>query len=244
MTSRLAGRHALVTGGTMGIGEGIVRIFAAEGARVVTVARHSEPGATLARELAPVVSFRVLDVTDEKAWADLARDYKDDPFDVLVNNAGGLQYAKKLLDLEPSEWRRELEVNLTGPFLAMRHLMPYMVARGGGSIINIASMSGLRAQPDAPAYQASKAGLRWLTKNVALSYASEGVRVNTINPGVIATDAQNRMPNKREQWFYDRIPMGRRGSASDVAWAAVYLASDEAAYVTGVDLQVDGGYEI
>jgi 3alpha(or 20beta)-hydroxysteroid dehydrogenase len=244
MTGRLTGKHALVTGGTMGIGEGIVRVFAAEGARVLAVARHSQLGEALARELAPRVSFRVLDITNETAWSELARDFESDPFDVLVNNAGGLQYAKRLLDLETSEWQHELDVNLTGPFLAMRHLMPYMVARGSGSVINIASMSGLRAQPDAPAYQASKAGLRWLTKNVALSYAREGVRVNTINPGVIATDAQNSMPNARERWFYDRIPMGRRGKASDVAWAAVYLASDEAAYVTGVDIQVDGGYEI
>lgn len=149
-----------------------------------------------------------------------------------------------MLELETAEWRLEQEVNLTGPFLAMRFLLPAMLERGSGSIINIASMSGLRAQPDAPAYQAAKAGLRWLTKNAAMTYAPYGIRVNTINPGIIATEAQSRMPSKRERWFYDRIPMGRRGSPPDVAWAAAYLASDESSYVTGIDLQVDGGYEI
>jgi 3alpha(or 20beta)-hydroxysteroid dehydrogenase len=228
----------------MGIGEAIVRLFAAEGARVLTVARHAELGEALARELAPPVSFRVLDVTDDAGWAALAADFANDPFDVLVNNAGGLHFAKKLLDCEPAEWRMELEVNLTAPYLAMRHLLPPMLERGAGSIINVASMSGLRAQPDAPAYQASKAGLRWLTKNTALSYATRGIRVNTINPGVIVTPLQTSQPTSRERWFYERIPMDRRGTPLEVAWAAVYLASDESSYVTGIDLQVDGGYEI
>jgi 3alpha(or 20beta)-hydroxysteroid dehydrogenase len=244
MAGRLEGKHALVTGGTMGIGEAIVRLFAAEGARILTVARHDDLGPSLARELAPAVTFRVLDVTNDPGWAAIAADFADDPFDVLVNNAGGLHFAKKLLDCEPDEWRLELEVNLTAPFLAIRHLLPPMLERGAGSIINVASMSGLRAQPDAPAYQASKAGLRWLTKNAALTYATSGVRINTINPGVIATPLQDRQPTGREQWFYDRIPMNRRGTPLEVAWAALFLACDESSYVTGIDLQVDGGYEI
>lgn len=244
MTERMAGKHALVTGGTTGIGEGIVRRFAGEGARVLAVGRRTELGEALARELSPAVSFRVLDITDEDGWRKLVEDYEADPFNVVVNNAGGLQFPSALDALDAQEWRQELELNLTGPFLSMRYLLPPMIKRGSGSFINVGSISGLRAQPDAAGYQAAKAGLRWLTKNAALTYASRGIRVNTINPGAIATALQATRPAIRQQWFADRIPMKRLGTPADVAWAAVYLASDESVYVTGIDLQVDGGYEI
>jgi 3alpha(or 20beta)-hydroxysteroid dehydrogenase len=244
MTGRLAGKHALVTGGTRGIGEGIVRAFVAEGARVLTVARHADPAAGLTTELGSDLAFRVMDVTDEAAWDMLVRDLDHDPFDVLVNNAGGLRFAKPLIDLEPAEWRLEIETNLTSPFLAMRAVLPSMRRRRTGSIINIASMSGLRAQRDAAGYQSAKAGLRWLTRNAAITYAPDGIRVNAINPGVIATGPTDSGPSEREQSYVDLVPMGRRGSPTDVAAAAVYLASDESAYVTGIDLTVDGGYAI
>ena len=244
MAGRLVGKHALVTGGTKGIGEGIVRAFVAQGARVLTVARQPDRGAELAHELAPGLTFRTLDITDERAWETLASEYDGDPFDILVNNAGGLRYAKPLVELEPAEWRSEIDTNLTGPFLAMHYLLPSMLRRGSGSIINIGSMSGVRAQWDAASYQAAKAGLRWLTKNAATTYAGDGIRINTINPGIIATEKPLGAPSPREQAFLGRVPAGRRGMPSDNAWAAVYLASDESTYVTGIDLQVDGGYEI
>jgi 3alpha(or 20beta)-hydroxysteroid dehydrogenase len=244
MVNRLSGKHAMVTGGTRGIGEGIARAFIAEGARVLTVARHADPAAALTTELGSALTFRVMDVTDEGAWERLAAETDDDPFDVLVNNAGGLRFAKPLIDLEPAEWRMEIEVNLTAPFLAMRAVLPSMRRRRAGSIINIASMSGLRAQRDAAAYQSAKAGLRWLTRNAAITYATDGIRVNAINPGVIATGPKDSDPSEREQSYIDLVPMARRGSPADVAAAAVYLASDESAYVTGIDLTVDGGYAI
>jgi 3alpha(or 20beta)-hydroxysteroid dehydrogenase len=244
VAQRLAGKHAIVTGGSMGIGEGIVRAFAAEGARVIITARHTDRGLALAKELGPDVSFRAFDITDAAAWHQVAEDFDGDPVDVLVNNAGGLQFAKRFHELDPDEFRREIDVNLAGPFFGMRYFIPHMVRHGGGAIVNVASMSGLRAQPDAPAYQAAKAGLRWLTKNAAMAYATAGVRVNTVNPGVIPTWVQTPTPTEREQWFYGRIPMVRLGTPAEVAAAVVFLASDEASYVTGVDLEVDGGYAI
>ena len=242
--ARLTGKHALVTGGTSGIGEGIVRAFAQEEARVVVVARNASRGERIARELGPSVSFRALDVTDDDGWGGLTEAFADDPFDVLVSNAGGLLHAKPLVELGLGEWHEELAVNLTAHFLGIRHLLPGMLDRGVGSIIVIGSMSGLRGQRDGTAYQVAKAGLRMLTKNATVTYASHGVRFNTLNPGFIDTTGSAGRLTPREAWFFDRVPMARLGSVSDIAAAAVYLASDESLYVSGIDLQVDGGYEV
>ena len=241
---RLHGRHALVTGGTSGIGEGIVRAFVGEGARVLVVAREARRGEALARELGPPVAYRTLDVTDDEGWRRLVDAHTADPFDVLVSNAGGLLHAKTLLDIGLDEWRQELDVNLTAHFLGIRHVLPAMLERRRGSIILIGSMSGMRGQRDATAYQVSKAGLRMLAKNATVTYSSRGVRINMINPGFIDTTGSEGRLTDRERWFFDRIPMARLGSTADVAAAAVFLASDESAYVTGLDLQVDGGYEV
>jgi NAD(P)-dependent dehydrogenase (short-subunit alcohol dehydrogenase family) len=242
MTERLSGKHALVTGGTRGIGEGIVRLFVKEGARVVFTGRDVVLGEALSKETGAL--FRPLELTDEAGWQRLGAEFTHDPFDVLVNNAGGIIYAKPLLDLTIEEWHRDVAVNLTGPFLGMRTFLPSMLARGSGSIINIGSISGVRAQPDGTAYQSAKAGLRWLTKNAAMTYAARGVRVNTINPGVIVSHLIELQPSKRLKWFTDRIPMQRNGQPYEVATAAVFLVSDESTYVTGVDLDVDGGYNL
>ena len=242
MPNRLPGKHCLVTGGTRGIGEAIVRSFIEEGARVVFTGRDVARGELLAQELK--VPFRPLEIVDEAAWQRLIAEYADDPFGVLVNNAGGVIYPKPLLELTLDEWHRDLEVNLTGSFLGMRAVMPAMLARGGGSIINVGSISGVRAQPDATAYQSAKAGLRWLTKNAAMGYATHGIRVNCLNPGVIVTAYQASLPAEREQRFIDRIPMQHTGKPFEVASAAVFLASDESSYLTGVDLDVDGGFNM
>ena len=239
MTGRLLGKLAIVTGGTMGIGEAIVRAFVAEGARVVACARRPERGETMTRELGDAVRMRALDVVDEARWGALADEFPD--ADILVNNAGGVQYPKPFDAMTSAEWRDEIELNLTGPFLGMRAFIPRMLARGGGSIVNIGSNSGLRAQPDAPGYQAAKSGLRWLTKNVAMTYATRGIRANVLNPGAIWAGLTITLPVERTEWFTRRIPSGRLGAPEEVAAAAVFLASDEAAYVTGVDLTVDGG---
>jgi len=241
---RLAGKHALVTGGTQGIGEAIVRQFVAEGARVIAASRSADKGRALEAELGPAVTYRVLDVADEQAWNALAAEFANDPINVLVNNAGRLHYPKLLHELSLAEWRLEIDVNLTGAFLGMRAFIPMMLAHGGGSIINISSISGVRGQPDATGYQASKAGLRWLTKQAAMAYATQGIRANNVNPGLIVTPLFETSPQERLQFFHRRLPMQRVGQPIEVAHAVVFLASDEAAYVTGIDLAVDGGLAV
>lgn len=241
---RLAGRHALVTGGSTGIGRGIVERFLAEGARVVLASRNAQRGARVTRELGPAASWRTFDATDADAWQGIVREFESDPFDILVNNAGGLRYGVPLHEIEPHQYDEEIAANLTTVFLGLRFVIPMMVKRGGGSIINIGSIGAVRGQDDAAAYQAAKGGVRLLTKNAAFTYASAGIRVNTINPGAIATEAVEEEPPERLEPFLARTPMRRQGSPADVAAVAVLLASDEAGFITGADYDVDGGYDI
>jgi 3alpha(or 20beta)-hydroxysteroid dehydrogenase len=240
--ARLSGKHCLVTGGSKGIGAAVCRRFVAEGARVIIASRTSAPGQALADELGASARWVELDVVDTAAWQDLASDLQSDPLDVLVNNAGELLHAVRLHELEPDEWHRELDLNLTGAFLGMRYMLPLMLARGRGSIVNVGSISGVRAQNDAPAYQAAKGGLRLLTRNAAITYARDGIRVNVVNPGAIITPKTESGDQSRLPAFLARTPMGRQGLADEVANVILFLASDESSYVTGSDYDVDGGY--
>lgn len=239
---RLSGKHALVTGGATGIGKAIVECFVEEGARVVVASRNSERGRAFVDELGSSATWRTLDHTDANAWRRLIEEFEADPFHVLVNNAGGLLYPKRLHELEPAEWQREIDANLTGPFLGMRYVIPQMIRNGGGSIVNVGSISGRRGQDDAAGYQAAKGGLRLLTKNAAVTYAEAGVRANCINPGAILTEAVMAEPMERTEPFVVRTPMKRQGTPNEVAMIAVVLASDESSFVTGADFDVDGGY--
>jgi 3alpha(or 20beta)-hydroxysteroid dehydrogenase len=239
---RLAGKHSLVTGGSMGIGAAICRRFVAEGSRLIIASRGREAGEALAKELGRAARWVELDVTDASRWRELASGLEADPVDVLVNNAGELLHPVQLHQLEPDEWRRELDLNLTSAFLGMRSFIPSMLEHGGGSIINIGSISGIRAQIDAPAYQAAKGGLRLLTRHAAMSYAQDGIRVNVVNPGAIITPKTETDHHDRLPAFLARTPMRRRGVADEVASVALFLASDESSFVTGSDYNVDGGY--
>jgi NAD(P)-dependent dehydrogenase (short-subunit alcohol dehydrogenase family) len=235
-----AERLAVVTGAARGIGRAIAERLTADGVAVIAADVLEDEGARTAEAIG--ATFRRLDVTSEDEWAALARHMRGEPPAILINNAGGLLSSATLHDHAVDAWRATIDLNLTSVFLGMRALIPLMRERGGGAIVNLCSFSGLVGQPDAPAYQAAKAGVWLLTRNAALTYGAEGIRVNAISPSVIETPALLTEADARTASFLARVPLGRAGTAEEVAAAAAYLVGDEAAYVTGVNLPVDGGY--
>jgi 3alpha(or 20beta)-hydroxysteroid dehydrogenase len=238
---RLAGKSAIVSGAARGIGRAILESFAAAGASVVALDVLEEEGNAACRAIGSAATFRRLDVTSEDDWNTLTATLERHPPDVLVNNAGGLLSAAALHEHTLADWRRTLDLNLTSAFIGMRAVIPLMLARGSGSIVNIASISGVVGQTDAPAYQAAKAGLVLLTRNAALAYAKRGIRVNSLSPSLVATRGDD-LEDERSASFLARVPLGRAATPGEIAAAAVFLASDESSYVTGANLPVDGGY--
>jgi 3alpha(or 20beta)-hydroxysteroid dehydrogenase len=207
-----------------------------EGASVRALDIDAEQGAATADELG--CEFSAADVTREEDW-----DRLDEPnIDILVNNAGGLLTADPIDQHDLSRWRATIELNLTGVFLGMRWALRTMLERDQGAIVNVASVSGMTAQPDAPAYQAAKAGVVMLTRNAALTYGARGIRVNAVCPSVVATPAVGLEPPERLKAFIARVPLGHAAEPEDIAAAIAYLASNEARYVSGAVLAVDGGY--
>jgi NAD(P)-dependent dehydrogenase (short-subunit alcohol dehydrogenase family) len=235
-TGRLSGAHAVVTGAAGGIGLAIAQAFAAADARVLLADIGVEAGE------AACESFRRLDVTRESDWVELAADLERDPPDVLVNNAGGLLDSSPLHEASLAAWTRTIDLNLTSVFLGMRALLPLMLPRQRGTIINVCSVSGIAGQSDAPAYQAAKAGVLLLTRNAAVTYGSAGIRVNALTPSVVETPGLDREAGERTAAFLAKVPMGRAASAAEIAAGAVYLASSESSYVNGANLVIDGGY--
>lgn len=244
---RLQGKVALITGAARGIGAAEARLFAREGAAVGITDLLEDEGRTVEAEIADEggdALFVPLDVTSEDDWA-RAVDAVVGRFgrlDILVNNAGIFHYAT-LEETTADDWDRIMDVNARGVFLGTQAAIPAMRRTGGGSIVNISSGAGLVGSHRSTAYNASKGAVRLLTKSTAIQHAREGIRVNSVHPGVIITDMTASAfpsPGELESQISDR-PMQRFGTPGEVAYGVLFLASDESSYMTGSELVIDGG---
>lgn len=247
---RLQGKRALITGGSSGLGNAMVRRFVAEGAAVIIADIDDAGGHALAAELGQQASFVHLDVAQEVEWQRALGNAAS--IDVLINNAGITTYGS-IEDVTLEQFRHELDIDVIGVFLGCKYAVANMKAHGrGGSIINMSSLAGLRANGSLAAYNAAKAAVTLLTKSVAMHCATSGynIRCNSIHPGVIHTPildkvlAQVRNPDEVYAGWVGTHPIGRIGKPEEIAAMAVYLASDEAGFTTGAEFKVDGGSSI
>lgn len=246
---RLAGKRALVTAAGQGIGAAIAQRFAAEGAAVLATDLRAELVAALAAR-GPSIRAAALDVTDPARIAAVVAEAG--PIDILVNAAGIVQ-DNSVLDCDDAAWQAAFALNVTPMFRMMRAVLPGMLERGGGSIVNIASVaSSLKGVPRRFSYGATKAAIIGMTKSVAADFVARGIRANAICPGTVDTPslrdrvraqaAVHGSEEKARAAFVARQPMGRLGTAEEIAALAAYLASDEAGFVTGQAHVIDGGW--
>jgi NAD(P)-dependent dehydrogenase (short-subunit alcohol dehydrogenase family) len=245
---RLAGKVALITGGAHGMGEAEARMFAREGAKVLIGDLREAEGRQVAAAIAAAggdTRFARLDVTSEPDWRAAVATTVDafGKLDVLVNNAG--VSGSDPDTMSTGLWDTLMAVNARGVFLGMKHGIPALQRAGGGSIVNISSISGFVGQPFIHmGYNASKAAVRVMTKSAAVQYARDGIRVNSVHPGFMPpmlTSKTTADPAMRAEMLKG-VPMGRAGRPEEVAYAVLFLASDEASYITGTELVVDGGF--
>lgn len=244
MTNRLQDKVAVVTGGASGIGRAIAEAYLREGAKIV-VGDRSPDLPTVVHELGANASGFRVDVSNSGEVAKLI-DHAVSTFgglDILCNNAGVDGAQALLVDYDPEEFDRVVAINLKGPFLGMKHAIPYMREKGG-AIINVASIAGVVVMPQMPAYCAAKAGLMQLTKAAAVENARDNIRVNCIAPGVIRTQMVANLPPEFIAGLEASTPAGRIADPKEVANLAVFLASDESPFLTGVSVNIDGGFTL
>ena len=258
MAGQVEGKVALVTGGASGIGAAVAQLLAQEGASVVISDVDEVNGPELAAALTKAghdALFVHQDVTSETRWAEVVSDIEKrfGRLDILVSNAGIGIFVPSIVEMSLADWRRQTAINLDGVFLSVKYGLPLMRKHGGGSVIMMSSLAGLRGSAMTAGYSATKGAVRLFAKSVAMECAGagDGIRVNSVHPGIIDTpiwrrDATGALggrnapldPEELARWA---TPLGRAGHARDVANGVLYLASDASSYVTGTELVIDGG---
>jgi len=247
---RTEGKVVIVTGGALGIGRETCLLLAKEGAKVAVTDILDDKGQELIKEITKtggVAKFWHLDVSDEKevekVYNDVAKEFGK--LDATVNNAGVAGADKPTHELTEKEWDAVMNVNVKGVFFCTKHAIPHLKKAGGGSIINLSSIYGLVGAGDIPPYHASKGAVRLMSKNDALIYAKDNIRVNSVHPGFIWTPLVEEM-GKNDSGFQKHLdslhPIGHVGEAIDIAYGILYLVSEESKFVTGSELVIDGGY--
>lgn len=256
MAGRVDGKVALVTGAASGIGRACAERLAAEGATVVLTDVQDHLGEEAARAIGAKASYLHHDVTSEDAWIAVVAEVKarHGRLDILVNNAG-IGLGGPVLEMSLADFRRQTAVNVDGVFLGVKHGVPLMREGGGGSVVNMSSVAGLKGAPNLAGYCATKGAVRLFTKAVALECAAarDGVRVNSVHPGIIKTPiwttvvggpAGTNAPPDLDAMSALAVPLGVKGAPTDIAEGVLWLASDESRYVTGAELVIDGGLSV
>jgi NAD(P)-dependent dehydrogenase (short-subunit alcohol dehydrogenase family) len=259
MTGQVEGKVALVTGGASGIGAAVAELLAREGASVVITDIDDLRGPELAAAIGKAgheAIFLHQDVTSEDRWVEVVADIEKrfGRLDILVSNAGIGISVPSIIDMSLEDWRRQTAINLDGVFLSVKHCLPAMRRSGGGSIILMSSLAGLRGSPGLSGYSATKGAVRLFAKSIAMECASigDGIRVNSVHPGIIDTPIWGKIPAGAQRSGANApidpeerarlaTPLGRAGQASEIASGVLYLASDASSYVTGTELVIDGG---
>jgi 3-oxoacyl-[acyl-carrier protein] reductase len=246
---RLKDRVAIVTGGARGIGKKISQAFLEEGASVYIFDVNQEEGARTVGEFQLAydnkVNFFKVDITDEKGVEQSIKKIieAEGRIDILVNNAG-ITRDNLILRMSLEDWKKVIDINLTGAFICSKHTVKYMVRNRSGKIINISSIVGVHGNAGQSNYSSSKAGIIGLTKTLARELAGRNILVNAIAPGYIETEMTEKLSDKIKEKLMEQIPAGRLGSVDDVAKTALFLASDDSNYITGTVINLDGGMGI
>ncbi|RHW46310.1 short-chain dehydrogenase [Bombilactobacillus bombi] len=243
---RLENKVAIITGGAAGIGLATTKRFILEGAKVVFTDVNDTEGTKVQKELGNKAVFIKQNVASENDWIKVVQNTLDKfgKIDILFNNAG-IYRIKPIIDISLDEWKQLLDININGVFLGMKHVLPKMASSNSGSVINASSIAGLIGSAGHVLYGASKGAVRIMSKDEAAEYATHNIRVNSIHPGYITTamsDYASESLKLSKEELNKTYPLGRMGKPEEVANLVLFLASDEAAFITGTEIPIDGGF--